>query len=431
MSYKTIKNLVRSTFSHTGFQKHFKNISWMFFAKILSIAVSLLATTYVARHLGPANYGQLSYAISFVAIFSVIAALGIDQVLYRDLVEHPTKRKIYIGSAITLRLIASVITMILCLVSAFFFSQNDVSLFLIFIISFSFIFSSFHLITYEFQADVRQKYPYLLVLFVTIILNILKIFIIFNDKGIIYLALIMLLEPLLYTLGYIYLHKKIYKDSIRLEFDKKIALSILKNSYPLMFASAFFVIYARIDQVMIKNMMDSTSVGLYSSAATLSEIWYFVPSLILSGLFPAIVNAKKTSTNLYLKRAKNLLVLIFVISFTAAILTTFAAKYITLIVFGSGFLAAYPVLQIYVWSNIGGALNSFMQQILITENATKIISIATFMGMLSNVFLNIILIPTHGIKGAAYASLISYFVPIITLLFFKTSRRILFAILKQ
>ncbi|MCC7004683.1 oligosaccharide flippase family protein, partial [Candidatus Nomurabacteria bacterium] len=47
------------------------------------MAISFLATIFIARKLGPMNYGQLSYALSFVSIFGFIASLGIEQVLYR------------------------------------------------------------------------------------------------------------------------------------------------------------------------------------------------------------------------------------------------------------------------------------------------------------------------------------------------------------
>ena len=82
-------------------------------------------------------------------------------------------------------------------------------------------------------------------------------------------------------------------------------------------------------------------------------------------------------------------------------------------------MAAVPILQIYIWSNIGATLNLLIQQLLVSENLTKIISISTFLGMMTNVVLNIFMIPKYGIAGAAYASLISYLVPFISLFFFK------------
>ncbi len=421
---KTVGYIQEKT-SHPGVKKHTKNMGWMFFAKIASMVISLITMLYVARHLGPTNYGQLSYAISFVGLFSFVAALGIDQVLYRDLVRFPEKRNEYLGSAIGLRFVASLLTIGLCLLFAVLLSDKDVSLFLIFIISLGFVFNSFNLISYEFQANVQQKYPYLLVLGVTIILNILKITTTILDKGVIFLACIVLLEAVLYMLGYLYIRTKFYGTVRRLKFDKVIALGIIKDSFPLIFASAFVTIYARIDQVMIKNMMDATSVGLYSSAVSISEIWYVIPAIVTSSLFPAIVNAKKVSEQLYYARIKKLYLLVFAISAGTALITSLFSKDFILLIFGSSFIGAYTVLQVYVWSNVGGILNSLSHQILVSENMTKIISITSFLGMITNIILNYFFIPIFGMVGAAFASLISYFIPLGALFLFKKSRKVM------
>lgn len=415
---------IKEKWQHAGFQKYFRNTGWMFAAKIASLVISFIATAYIARSLGPTNYGELSYALSFSGLFGFLAGLGIDQILYRDLIKFPEKRNEYMGTAMVLRLIAGGATVIICMLSAFIFSPKDVSLILIFIVSLTFIFSSFQLLNYEFQAEVKAKYPSIISLIVVLILNILKIIVILTGQGVIYLAGIVLLEPILYTISLIYLRLKVYGTIINWNYNKDVAISILKDSFPLIFASAFFAVYARIDQVMIKNMIDTESVGLYSSAVSISEVWYFIPNIIVMSVFPAIINAKKTSEELYYKRIKKLFLVLMSVSILTALPTMLLSKYLITIIFGAGFIGALTILQIYVWSNIGAALGSLAQQILIAENLTKVLSVTTFLGMLTNVLLNIILIPKYGMVGAALATLISYFIPFISLVLFKQSRKI-------
>ena len=50
----------------------------------------------------------------------------------------------------------------------------------------------------------------------------------------------------------------------------------------------------KIDQVMIKEMLGAEAVGQYAAAVRLSEVWYFIPIIIASSLFPAIVILKKS-----------------------------------------------------------------------------------------------------------------------------------------
>ncbi len=430
-NWRTFWTYLKEKARHPGVQKHSKNIGWIFTAKIASMVITFIAMAYIARNLGPMNYGELSYALSFTGLFGFLAALGIDQILYRDLIKYPEKRNEYMGTALTLRIIASIATIIICISSALIFSPKDVSLLLIFIVSLAFVFSSFQLLNYEFQAEVKAKYPSIVSLIVVLILNILKIVVIFYGKGVIYLALIVLLEPILYAVGFIYFRIKKFGTVKYWKFDGPIARSILKDSFPLIFASAFFAIYARIDQVMIKNMMNAESVGLYGSAVAISEVWYFIPNIIAGALFPTIINAKKTSEALYYKRIKKLFWVLIFVSLITALPTTILSKYLITIIFGTGFLGALTVLQIYVWSNIGAALNMLAQQILVAENLTKIISMTTFLGMITNIVLNIFLIPKYGMAGAAFASLISYLIPFGSLILFKQSRKIIVNIFKK
>lgn len=420
--YNAILVYVQEKIKNPGVQKHTKNLSWMFFAKITSMVIAFIATAYIARNLGPRNYGELSYAISFVGIFSFLASLGVEQILYRDTIRYPEKRNVYLGSAIVIRVIASLVTVLLCVISAIILSPKDVSLLLIIIISLTFVCGSFGFLSTEFQADAKSKYPSIFSVFVVIILNILKIVTIYFDKGVIYLAGIILLEPILYSCMYMYLRTKYYGKLQELLFDKHIALQLLKDSYPLIFASAFFMIYARIDQVMIKNMMSAEFVGLYDAAVRMSEISYFIPNIIVAALFPAIINAKKTSEEIYFKRIKKLLFTLLLVSIGIAITTTILSKYLTLIIFGGGFMATIPILKIYVWSNVGAALNLLVQQILVAENLTKNVSLTIFFGMATNIALNFVMIPAYGMAGAAVASLISYTIPFLSLFLFKKTR---------
>lgn len=422
---KKITTYLQEKFETPGVKKHAKNIGWMFFARLASMVITFISTAYIARHLGPGNYGELSYAISFVGVFSFMASLGVEQILVRDLVRYPEKRNTYLGSAIFLRVLASTFAIVVCIGSALLISQKDVSLWLIFIISLTHLSGSFQLLGSEFQADAQSKYPSIFSFGVIIILNILKIVTILFNQGVIYLALIILLEPILYSLLYIYLRSKYYGNVRNLTINKTICITILKESFPLVFASAFYVIYSRIDQVIIKNMINAESVGLYDAAVRVSEVSYFIPNIILASLFPAIINAKKHSEDLYHKRIKKLFLMLIGISTLLALATTLVSKYLILVIFGAGFLGAIPVLVIYVWSNIGAALNVLTQQILLSENLTKYISVTTFFGMATNVILNMALIPKYGIEGAAFATLISYMIPFLSLVLFKKTRIII------
>jgi O-antigen/teichoic acid export membrane protein len=395
------------------------------------MAISFFVTAYVARYLGPENYGQLGYAISFVSIFSFIATLGIDQALFRDLIKFPEKTSEYMGTAFVLKLIAAFVATLAATASAFYLSPPDISRVLIIIISTSFIFSAFNIIAFEFQARVESKFPSIILILTAVILSITKLLVIYYDKGIIFFSLVLLLEAVLYALFYVVYRIKNYGPIFHWKFNKVIAISLLKDSWPLMFASAFTLIYARIDQVLIKNMIDTTSVGLYDAAVRLSEIWYFIPNILLGSLFPAIINAKKVSDESYYRRLKYLAYVLFGFSILIAIPFTLFSSQIMFLVFGSAYVAGHVVLQIYIWSGIGTSLAHLTNHFLIAENYRKIIFISSLIAMVTNVVLNILLIPQYGIIGSAWATFISYMLTPLFLLVFKETRSKVISIFKS
>lgn len=431
MNYTYIQK-IKEKVTAAGFQRYLKNMGWLVASRILCMVISFVTTAFIARQLGPTNFGQLSYALSFVAVFSFLASLGIDGVVYRDLVKFPEKKMEYLGTALSIKLSASILTSIIIIISALTFADDDVSKVLIIILSFTFIFNSFMVVNNEFQASVRSKAPALISLAVTIILNILKILVIFYNKGVIYLSLVLLLETILYASFYWLAYEKILGGKLRnWKFDKLIAKSLLHDSWPSIFSAAFALIYARVDQIFIKHMIDATAVGIYDSAVRVAETWYFLPSIAVGSLFPAIVNAKKTNDSLYNSRLKKLILFSLVLTSSISLITVLFAPLIINVLYGEAFMGGVKVLQIYIWSAIAISLSTIVSSYLIVENFRKILFFTNLIPMLSNIVLNILWIPIYGITGSAYATLVSYFLGPFCLFFFAETRKRIHQIYKE
>ncbi len=419
--------------NNSGFVKYFWNTGWLFASRVISSLISFVVTAYVVRELGPTDYGQLSYAVSFVAIFSFISTLGLDTVLYRDIVKNPNNTGVYFGSAILLRLIAGFVASTICVISALFLTDNrDISLFLILIIAPTLIFSSFSVIGYEFQYRVQSKYLSISSLIVLITLNILKLIVIFSDKGVIYLSAVLLLEPILTAIVFIIYRKVLYGPFSGWKFDKTIAINMLKDSWPTMLAGGFIIIYSRVDQIFIKHLIDLSSVGLYDAAVRVSEVWFFIPGIIVSSFFPAIINAKSVSESQYLLRLKRLGILLLSTAIViSAFISIFAVQIISLI-YGESFVEQSSlVLRIYVWGGIGVSLGALTTNYLITENLRKATVLTALLAMTINVVLNIILIPKMGIVGSAWATAISYLAIPLSILLFKKPRQSILEMLRN
>jgi len=412
-----------------GLKKYFINTGWMLSARIATFFTSFLTMAIVARYLGPENLGKLSYAQSFVAILSVFASLGIDQIIYRDLVSHPDKKDEILGTAIFSKFVFGTITFFGTIGISVLLGTETLITVLVGIIAFTFVIGPIGTLGVLFQAQVQAKYLARWTIFIAFFMPALKLLIVYYDKGLLYFASLVILEALLSGIYSIYIYRTHFAGKISLlHFDLSIFTRLMKDAWPLLFASVSAYIYAKIDQVMILHYMDATAVGFYSAAVRIKEVWIFIPSIIIASLFPALVNAREKDRGTYIQRLRSLSILTLVITFALTLpLFIFSAQVIHLI-FGTAFLPASSILKIYIWTAVGNVLLMLIKHYLIAENLTKIILISTTVGATVNIALNSLLIPLYGAQGAAYATLVTLGLVFITNLFFKRVRTTLLSV---
>jgi O-antigen/teichoic acid export membrane protein len=422
---------IKEKWHHAGFQKYLQNTGWMFFGRFFTLGVSFFIGIYIARYLGPSNYGLLSYVTSFVGLFAFLTSFGIDSIVSREIIKDHNKKDELIGTAFYLKIIGSLLAITTVFIVSFLTTKDIFTLGLIWIFSLTFIPQAFNIIEIYFQSQVLSKKVVIAQIISNIISACLKITVIFLGKGIFWLMLIFIIEASIYALILLFSFRKFGNHIRNWRFNFPLAKSLLKDSWPLMLSIVAVGIYMKIDQVMIKNMLGNEQVGIYAVAVKLSEVWYIIPAIICTSLFPSIVQSMNTDEELFRKRMKKLYSLMFWISFLIAIFITGFASLIINILFGSAYAGAVTSLQIHVWSGISVFWGIAMGQYLLACNLTKISFFTTLFGAITNIILNIIFIPNIGINGAAIATLISYTIATFGILFFKESRNQGMLILKS
>ena len=166
-------------------------------------------------------------------------------------------------------------------------------------------------------------------------------------------------------------------------------------------------LYMKIDAVMLQNMAGVKEAGAYATVANLSEAWNFMPAVIVTSLFPAILNAKRDDVARYKKRIQHLYDLMVYLSVPVAIVITFAAPLIYKL-YKPEYAYAAPTLSVHIWSGVFVFLGAASSQYLIAENFNKLTFIRTGFGAIVNILLNLMLIPHLGMMGAAIATLVAY-----------------------
>lgn len=406
-----------------GLKKYFKNTNWIFISHAVNLLSSLLIFSAIARYLGPENLGRLNYAQSFVAIFSIFAGLGIDQILKRDLITYPEKEKSLIGTAMLSKFIFGFIIFIILTATAFVVETDQTIIMMIAISGFVFLLNPIGVLGNLFDSKVASKYNSYGRIIIAIVLPLTKVLIILFGKGIIFFSLTLVLEAVLGGFLILYFYKKVYSGSLsKLTFDFSILKQLLVDSWPLLLAGLSATIYSRIDQIMLQHLLNSSAVGLYSGAIKITSIVQIFPGIIIGSLFPAIVNAKKHDHKQYTSRLRSLVLFSSGLVLLMIIPIFVFAPLVVKIILGPEYLSSILILRIHVWAALGIALLAIAQNYLVAENKGKIFFVITSAGAIINIILNIILIKSHGASGAAVATLISYSATIVILLSFKKPR---------
>lgn len=414
-----------------GFKRYFANTSWLMAEKIFRVAIAFIVTVYMIRYLGPERFGILSYAMSFALLFSFIATFGLDEIVVRELVKDGTKRDELLGTVFYLKLIGAFFVLAILYTAVHFTLNDSYTNLLIFIIAASTIFRSFNVIDLYLQSKVLSKYAVYAQFVSLTITSIIKLFLIWTQSSLLYFAIVFLLEDIILAIGLaiVYVSQKL--DFFNWRVIPKLGVELLKDSWPLVLSGACVSIYMRIDQVMIKQMLNTVAVGQYAAAVKLSEACYFIPMIVCASLFPAIVNAKSRGRNIFYSRLQRLYSLMTWMAITIAVITTFVAKDVVIFLYGSEFSKASSVLSLHIWASVFVFLGVASDQYLIAENYTRISFLRTFIGMTVNVILNIILIPRYAINGAAIATVISYFIATFSILFIPKTNKQAITMLKS
>lgn len=409
--------------NHDGFKRYFANTGWMFGGQMFNLGFSFFVGIWIARYLGPENFGILSYSLAFVGLFSFIADLGVNSILNRELIKFPEKRDELLGTALRLKIGGGIIAFLITLGAIFLVETSLLIKMLVLLYAFTFIFQAINVISIFFQARVEAKRNVRAQVISSLISSFFKIVIILSGLGVIWLMLIYVLDSI--WLG-VFLITSYSRSGFKIStwsFNWMMAKKLLLNSWLLILTSVSISIYTRIDQVMIKQIIGESAVGIYAAASKLSEIWYIIPMSICPSLFSAIVNSKETNSSLYFSRLKKLFFLMFFLSIFIAFFVTIFAKLIVLNLFGSAYLGAASALRVYIWSITGTFVGVVFGQYLVAENYIRIYFYITVIGAAFNIILNLIFIPRLGINGAALSTVFSYIIVILSLLFFKKTRK--------
>lgn len=417
-----LKDYTSNIKNKLGGNKFFSNTIWLVGGRIFQLLLSLIIGRITAQYLGPSNYGIIEYTSSYVAFFTAICTLGFTNTVVKELMDRPGKQGDTLGTMMFFRICSSIISSVMLVCLIYVIDKGDWIIVCVgFLQSLTLIFQSFDIISYWYQSNLESKVSVKIQTYAYLIMAFYKIVILILQKDVIWFAFTTALENLAIAILLLisYYLRKGQKLTISLSHGK----AMLRRSYQFILSGLISTVYAQMDRIMLKQMLNEAIVGLYSAAMNISGIWNFVLLALVNSAQPIIIASKERDEVLYIKQLKRLYAAIIWIGIVVTGGICLFAKQLIWILYGTRYLDAANTLKISSWYTIFAMLGTARGIWIVCEGKAKYAKYYFTMGAVVNIILNYLLIPYMGSEGAALATLVTQVITaIIAPLCFKETR---------
>jgi PST family polysaccharide transporter len=296
--------------------KIINNSGWLILEKFVRGMLALLVGAWVARYLGPSDYGNYSFVLAYLAFFQVLSNMGMDGIVVRDIAQIQTNHKFdgdssensvnsarirskiskILGTAFAIRLIVGSASWVLAVVIiGMTYGWKNQLVQLIFFGGGVLIFQAADTIDLWFQSQSKSKSTVLAKFIAYIFSNGLKIVLIIGEFPLIYFCSVIFIEAAICAASLIFIFKKyshgysIWRSDLTSQ-----GLLLIRQSWPFILTGLGIVTYMKIDQIYIKELLSVSELGIYSAAVTIAATGYFIPGIICTSLMPFIASKKNS-----------------------------------------------------------------------------------------------------------------------------------------
>ena len=398
-------------FKNTGFrQTVLKNAFWLFSSKITGHALRAIVVIYAARVLGTAGFGTASYALSLAGIFMVIADMGMGSILTKEIIQNPEKRERQFATAFSLRSLLSIISFCAIIAIGPFITRIPEAVALLPLAALTLIFDSMRNLAIAFiHAKEKMEWDAGLMLFtnlatVTIGIGILMVYA--TPAGMLYGYAIGSAAGLFVAFFALRGHLK----RLIINFDRIIALDLLKQSLPLAFMGLMSGTMLNVDVIMIGWWKGAAEVGLYAAAQKPIQIAYGFAIVAGGSLLPALSRVAREDKARFRSVLREVMKPVIAISAGISLICVLFAKELLILAYGPEYAAAagtFTILALTIAINTPIIIGF---NAIIAAGKQNIYIWSAPVEAVSNMALNALLIPRIGIEGAALSTLVTQLV---------------------
>jgi PST family polysaccharide transporter len=387
------------------------NTAWRYADQILRMTVGFLVGTYVARYLGPEQFGLFNFASATIALVGSLSSLGLDTVVIKHLCQESEQANEILGSSFAMRTLGGAIGLSIALVLGLTTkAAGSDDQWVIIILALSLPFLGFDTIDLWFQSRLESRSTIMAKALPYLACSLAKVALVMLQCSVLPFAVVVLLESMTAALGLVLAYTRQRRYVRQWHTSLRRSLALLNESWPLIINGFAILVQARIDQLLLGQMLGNHDLGLYSAAVRVSEVFNFIPVVLVTSVFPAMLKTWKEDPALARKRLLDLYRLMTWISLAIAVPVSVFAGEIMSLLYGTRFLGAEGILAMFAWTRFLTAFGMARGIVIAAEGRFRFSMVCAVVGSALNVGLNILLIPHFGCIGSVAAMMLSFVV---------------------
>lgn len=394
---------------YPGIRAALANSGWLIVDRVARMVLALLVGAWVARHLGPGRYGELSYVVAVVAFWQAAAGLGLESLVVRDLAHARAPAGSLLGTVLRVRLGAALLGWLGVVATvALLAPEGRMPLLVALVLGGGLVFQVADIVDQWFQSRSESRRTVAPRLAAYTAGAALKVALILADAPLWAFATALLCDAVFAAaaLAWVYRRRPVPLDW---RHDAALARALLRESWPLMLAGLSVAAYTRIDQVILRTLTNEAELGLYSAVLPLSQAFHMLPMAVCASVLPRLATLKGSDPARCQIRMQQLFSAMAWSGAAVALLTAVAAPWLVGLLLGPAYAKAVPVLQWHALTNVFVFLG-VAQSVAITGDATpKIALYRTLIGAVVSAAANLLLVPRWGALGAAWAACAAQF----------------------
>ncbi len=383
-----------------------KNTVWLFAGEMLGRILKLAVVVFATRVLGVAGWGIFSYALAFVSVFYVFGDIGINTFITREISKGGKDKYQYLSASLILKLILLSLSLIVSLLLIPHLGTVALGIKIILalaLLNFSDSLREFVLSIN--RALERMEREALVKIVINTITTVLGITLLIARATPLSLAIAYAVGSIIGSIVSIWIIFPELKK-VSWKISAKTMAVIFNFAWPFVATTIFSVAIANVDTIMLGQVKSATEVGYYAAAERIVQFLYIVPVFIGLSTFPLMTKSEDdsaASTRVFEKVMLTVLSIGFPIAIGGLMLCLPLMRFI----FGAAYAPGAIVLGILMISIVVDFPNLILSNAIFVKNLQKKFIIATGLGVIVNVLLNLYLIPRYGAVGAAISTIVS------------------------